>query len=222
MAFAGQAVISMTSPVPQTEIHYTLDGSEPTVGSALYTGPITVAATTMVSALAVRPGATDNHLATRTVTKMDLLDAIPEGTLATGLQCRYYEGEWRRLPDFDTIPAVNSFTAETVAIPETARDEDYGLVFQGFVRVPADGVYAFSINSDDGSRLAVADTLLVDNDGLHGDFEKTGLIGLKAGYHPLSVYMFQCKGGEALGVSVAGPSLPKQPIPSSMLYHKQE
>jgi hypothetical protein len=109
-----------------------------------------------------------------------------------------------------------------VAIPESARDEDYGLTFHGFVKVPADGIYAFSLASDDGSRLYVADSLLVDNDGLHGEYEMTGLVGLKAGVYPIAVEMFQGKGGEALKLSVAGPGLSKQAVPASMLFHETE
>jgi len=218
-AFAGQATLSMSSPIPATSIHYTLDGTEPTSNSARYASPITVAATTNAKARAFRPGFNNAHVTSRTVTKLNLLDAAEVESIAGGLKCRYYEGEWERLPGFDTLEVAGAFVADTIAIPQTARDEDYGLAFDGFVQVPSDGVYAFSISSDDGSRLYVADTLLVDNDGLHGDYELTGRIGLKAGFHRLTAHMFQCKGGEALMVTVAGPSVRKQSIPAAMLFH---
>lgn len=48
-----------------------------------------------------------------------------------------------------------------------------------------------------------------------------GLIGLKAGYHRITAYMFQCKGGEALGISVTEASLPKQAILAAMLFHEE-
>jgi alpha-mannosidase len=218
-AFAGQATVSLSSPIPEADIYYTLDGTTPTEASLPYREPITVASTTTINARAIEAGFNDDYVASKKVMKMELLDASPVEGLINGVNCRYYEGEWERLPDFDTLKVVNTFIAESVSIPEVARDEDYGLVFMGYVKVPADGVYAFSINSDDGSRLFIADTLLVDNDGLHGDSEETGMIGLRTGYYPFKAIMFQCKGGEALGVSVAGPSLPKQTIPASMLYH---
>ncbi|MEW5924957.1 MAG: glycoside hydrolase family 38 C-terminal domain-containing protein, partial [Candidatus Zixiibacteriota bacterium] len=225
-AFAGQAIISINSPIPGSTIHYTLDGSEPTDASALYAGPITVSASTTVNARAFKNGFNNDYVAAKTVNKLELRDAMDIADLTNGLECKYYEAEWERLPDFDSAEAVDTFVvdtfiADTIAIPERARDEDYGLTFKGYVKVPVDGVYAFSINSDDGSRLFVCDTMLVDNDGLHSDYEMTGLIGLKAGYHPITALMFQCKGGKALGSSITGPSLPKQPIPAEMLYHKK-
>ena len=220
-AFAGSSEISMSSPIPGATIHYTLDGTEPTITSSLYTEPITVTSTTTIKALATKEGSIDNHVTAKTVAKIQLRDAIAVEGLSAGLNCSYFEGEWERLPDFDSLETISAFVADTIAIPETARDEDYGLVFRGYVKVPYDGVYAFSISSDDGSRLLVSDTLLVDNDGLHGDYEMTGLIGLKAGYHRIIAYMFQCKGGEALSASVAGPSLPKQHISADMLYRER-
>ncbi len=220
-AFAGRSRITMSSPVPNTTIYYTLDGTEPGAGSLRYTQPINVTRTTTIKARGVKAGFNDSHVSEMTVTKLTLRDAVEIGEVAAGLHCRYYEGSWSRLPDFDTLRVDNTFTVEAVAVPERARDEDYGLTMHGFVKVPADGVYSFSINSDDGSRLLIGDTLLVDNDGLHGDFERSGLIGLKMGFHPLTVHMFQCKGGEALGLSLAGPALPKQSIPAAMLYHRK-
>jgi hypothetical protein len=151
---------------------------------------------------------------------LSLRDAERVGELAPGLTGRYFEGEkWDRLPGFDTLGVQASFTADSIGIPDLARDEDYGLTFRGYVSVPTDGVYEFAISSDDGSRLYISDTLLVDNDGLHGDGEISGLIGLKAGYHRIAIDMFQCKGGEALAVTVAGPTMRKQPIPAEMLRH---
>lgn len=220
-SFAGASTFTLSSPIPATTIYYTLDGSQPTVSSAVYKEPIIVYETSTINARAAKEGYNNEYIASKTVTKIGLKDAMPVESLENGLTCKYYEQEWEKLPDFDSVKYVKTFTADTIAIPEITREEDYGLTFDGYVKIPADGVYAFSINSDDGSRLIVDDTLLVDNDGLHGDYEMTGIIGLKAGYHKFTALMFQCKGGEALGASIAGPSLSKQNIPAEMFYHKK-
>lgn len=220
-SFAGMSKIRLTSPIPASTIYYTLDGSKPTASSALYSDPITVNSTTTINARAIAANYNNDYMASKTVYKIGLRDAVEVGDLVNGLACNYYETEWEKMPDFDSAEVISSFIAETVNIPETARDEDYGLTFEGYLFVPADGVYALSINSDDGSRLIVSDTLLVDNDGLHGDYEMTGIIGLKAGYHKYIAQMFQCKGGEALGASIEGPTLEKQNIPANLFFHKK-
>ncbi|HPM37755.1 MAG TPA: glycoside hydrolase family 38 C-terminal domain-containing protein [candidate division Zixibacteria bacterium] len=217
-AFAGRCRLTLSSPTPGAAIYYTLDGTEPSVRSARYTAPVAVDRTTTLRARAVRDGYDNSYVAERTVHRLELRAPVSVEGLAAGLTARYYEGEWERLPRFDTLTAAAEFTAETVALPPLARQEDFGLLFEGYIRVPADGMYAFSINSDDGSRLYVADTLVVDNDGLHGDTELSGLIGLKAGLHRFTVQMFQGKGGSGLGVSIAGPSLAKQALPAGWLW----
>jgi len=222
VAFAYTSTITLSSPVPNTNIYYTLDGSEPTGNSLRYSKPITVNSTSTIKARGINPEKDDHYVASMSVNQIGLYEPIKVEDVFPGLACKYYEGEWESLPNFDTMAVAKSLVADTVSIPEFARDEDYGLTFKGVIKVPIDGVYAFSINSDDGSRLFVADSLVVDNDGLHGDSEITGLIGLKSGYHSISAYMFQCKGGEALGMSIAGPSLAKQIVSVSMLYHGKD
>ena len=70
----------------------------------------------------------------------------------------------------------------------------YGLVMRGYVQIPSEGLYEFGLSSDDGSVLWIGDSLVVDNDGLHGSGEIPGQIALKAGLHPITIKMFQCKG----------------------------
>lgn len=55
LSISGDTV-SMTCSTPDAEIHYTLDGSEPTAGSARYTAPVPVSKGTTVRACAVRSG----------------------------------------------------------------------------------------------------------------------------------------------------------------------
>src|SRR5690606_31449281 len=52
------------------------------------------------------------------------------------------------------------------------------------------GTYEFRLTSDDGSRLVIDDTEVIDNDGLHGAESKDGSIALEPGYHDLRVEFF--------------------------------
>ncbi|MFD2793072.1 family 16 glycoside hydrolase [Promicromonospora vindobonensis] len=56
--------------------------------------------------------------------------------------------------------------------------------------VPSAGNYEFRLTSDDGSRLSIDDTVVVDHDGLHGESSKEGTIALDAGFHDLRVEYF--------------------------------
>ena len=83
--------------------------------------------------------------------------------------------------------------------------------------VPAAGQYTFYTNSDDGSKLYIGSTLVVDNDGLHCLQERMGTIGLQAGTHALTVAFLQGGGDQNLTVSYQGPTLDKQPVAATAL-----
>lgn len=145
----------------------------------------------------------------------------PENPLLTtaGLDYKYYEGNWSALPDFNTLTAVKTGTVTTFDLTPRNINDQFGFSFTGFINVPTDGQYTFYTASDDGSKLFIGSTQVVNNDGLHGaGTEVSGTIGLKAGKHALTVNYFEQGGGEQITVSYAGPGITKQIVPSSVLF----
>jgi alpha-mannosidase len=219
--FIESVRVELAADEKNTDIFYTLDGSEPDRGSTQYTGAFEIADDTTVAARALRGGVLDDRVTRATFTFTQPRPPTPEPPdLVAGLDYRYYEGEWDGLPDFDALTPADSGTTTTFDISPGQRDECYGLVLTGLVRVPGDGVYTFYAASDDGSRVYVGDAEVVDNDGLHGRRERFGRIALAEGLHPISVVYFQRGGGAALEISYQGPGVPKQPIPSEALFHR--
>jgi subtilisin family serine protease len=130
----------------------------------------------------------------------------------------------QQLPNFGALTPYASDHVANVNYPSTdgnfatsGRADQVGAVFHGYVSVPAAGFYTFYTNSDDGSRLYIGDTLVVDDDGLHGMQERSGTIALKAGLHAVRVEFFENGGGAGVIASVSAPGLPKQVIAASML-----
>ena len=218
ITFLDSTVVSLSTPICGAKIHYTADGSTPSPQSSAYVMPLTLKQTTTLKAAAFLDGA-ENHISSVTFRKLIPREPDRVDSAAAGLGCRYYEGSWSKLPDFDSLKIVKEAVVDTIAIPPFAQKEDYGLVFTGYIRVPRDGLYTFYINSDDGSALKVGDSLYIDNDGIHGGQELSAEIAIKTGLHPIVVRMFQAKGGQALDVFVEGPDLKKQAIPRDMMFH---
>src|SRR6202030_3035457 len=54
--FTGTLSVTVTDSTAGASIYYTLDGSTPTVASTLYTGPISVASTETITAIASATG----------------------------------------------------------------------------------------------------------------------------------------------------------------------
>ena len=101
----------------------------------------------------------------------------------------------------------------------SVREQDDGFAFRftGYIRVLTAGDYIFYTASDDGSKLYIGDTVVVNNDGPHGVEEKSGIIGFRAGYHPITVTMFHGGGNEVLEVRYEGPGIIKTLIPDNVL-----
>lgn len=149
----------------------------------------------------------------------------PTGTVP-GVNVRYYALDTTpsTMPDYAALApyaaaSVNSINYATTTgnFATSGRADNVGAVFKGFVNVPATGAFTFFTNSDDGSKLFIGDQLVVNNDGVHGAQERSGVIALAAGKHALRVEFFEGTGSTSLNASYQGPGVSKQNIPNSAL-----
>ena len=134
-----------------------------------------------------------------------------------GVRYSYYEGNWLKLPNFDLLTPVKQGTSATFTNSPMNRDYQYGFRFQSTIEVPVTGDYTFYLGSDDGSRLKIGNTTVVDNDGLHPFAVRQGTIQLDAGRHAITVEFFESGGQDRLTVEYSGPGINRQIIPASAL-----
>jgi alpha-N-arabinofuranosidase len=134
-----------------------------------------------------------------------------------GIKTAIYEGDWNMLPNFDKLNPVSSSVTEQITLPEGML-QNYGVKYEGYIKVLKDNLYTFFINNDDGAVLYINDEPIINNDGLHAPEEMSNSVILKEGYHKIKVVFFQKGGGQALDVSIEGPGLPKQVMPKEMLF----
>ena len=163
--FTDEVEVALSSRTPGVEIRYTTDGRDPTPQSPHYRGPLKLTSSAVVKARAYRAGVTENppqlsgtHA---TVASTAMFDKVPileaEKYLKTkpGLQCRYWEDDWKKLwlgidelpPratglaadlwDFSLVPADN----RPLGARPAPRARYYALEYSGYLDVPADGVY---------------------------------------------------------------------------------
>jgi mono/diheme cytochrome c family protein len=125
------------------------------------------------------------------------------------LEYRFYRDHWERLPDFDQIKpeTVGTIDGGRFDIGPATRETDFGFVFTGMLKVPADGEYTFVVDSDDGSRLSIAGQTVLHYDGIHstGSPRRT-TVPLKQGLTPIRLEYFQAEGGRGLSVAWSGPT----------------
>ena len=109
--------------------------------------------------------------------------------------------EW--MPDFNKLTPVYTFITPNLDVP--TRDytqgfptpdmqavvENFAIRFRGELAVDTPGLYHFGLYSDDGSKLYINGTLVVNNDGIHAAKGEHGSITLTAGTHPVEIHYFQ-------------------------------
>ncbi len=216
-AFTDQLEVTLSSPNPGAGIRYTLDGGEPAADSTLYDGPFVITEETQLRARAFAAGLDSSFVARADFRKLEPSPALAERTVEPGLESRYYEGDWKELPNFGDIEPERTVVLPTVLIPEYARDVNFGVTLNGYLRIPEVGVYTIGLNSDDGSRLLLDGEEVISNDGLHGSREIRAELALAPGLHSLEIEYFQDGVDAVLELWWSGPGIERQQVPADAL-----
>ena len=109
------------------------------------------------------------------------------------LQKQYLGG----IPDFENLNAIKCGISNNFDLSFKSRDTLFAVVFTGYINIKQTAVYSYILKSDDGSRLFIDGSLIIDNDGLGSKF-KSALIGLEKGFHTIRLEYIQAKGGASL------------------------
>ena len=135
--------------------------------------------------------------------EVDIVRA-PENPVGTevGLNFEYYEDEWTTLPDFDNLTEVAFGPVSDFDLSVRQKDAAFGLRYTGFLEIPGDAEYTFTLESSNGAKLYLGDALIVDNDGLSevGN-SSAGTLRLGAGTHAITLDYFKAA-ASAGGLSV--------------------
>jgi hypothetical protein len=177
----------------------------------------------VIRAAVCRPWAVSVRTTTRKYEKLVPLEPENPSGLVPGINYAVYLTtgmEWESLPDFDALKPDAIGATGYFDLGVAPRPDRYGLAFNGYLDVPRDGLYKFTIASDDGSRIYLGDRMVADCDGLHQKIERSGEAALKAGKHAIRVLFMQGAGDAVLDVMWEGPGVAKQPIPPGALWRK--
>lgn len=209
-------LVSIANP-SKSELRYTTDGTAPTAKSARYRAPFAISGSCTVSARLFANGKPVSEIGTRTFRKVSPQAASNITSLEPGLILNLVSGPFEKCAQVLSASTKETLTHTSLGLPKQGEAENIGLVYSGYFKVPSDGVYAFSMTSDDGSTLEISDQMVIDNDGLHSATEKQGVVALAAGWHPIRVVWFNRTGGYELRVVCGKAGDKLKPIPTSDL-----
>ena len=112
-------------------------------------------------------------------------------------------GPIHQMPDFDLLTPVYTFVTANLDVSDRVYTEgfptpemqyvveDFAIRFRGELAIDTPGLYHFGLYSDDGAKLYINGTLVVDNDGIHGAKGEKGIITLTTGMYPVEIHYFQ-------------------------------
>jgi hypothetical protein len=218
LIFTETFVTELINYRPGGKIYYTTDGSEPTVKSNLYTGPLKLSESSTIKAFTKWDDA-QSRIESYRIEKKVVMPSVNVEKPKPGLKASIYEEKLTILPDFNSLKPARTKTVSGVIHTVAAKDSFYGIVFEGYILIPADGIYGLFINSDDGSKMILDESEIIVNDGIHGMREEGKYFPLGKGYHKLRIEYFQAEGGVGLEFLVEAPGQKKSIVPASWLYY---
>jgi hypothetical protein len=217
--FKNSTVVTLGCDTPGAEIFYTLDGTVPDVKSMKYEKPFTINKSSELKVIAYKQGLERSLPVTWKFEKAKYKPSVKTGTLKRGLEYGYFERFFVTTADLDKEKPLKTGVIDKFTIENAGRSNYFGYLFDGYIRVPADDIYIFYLNSNDGSRLYIDGIELMENDGNHGSVEEEGRIALKKGYHRITLKYMQCGGGKSLKVSWQREGGKKREIGPEVLFH---
>lgn len=127
-------------------------------------------------------------------------------------------------PTLKRVDKTIEFRSTGPTFPGTKLDNHFAIRWTGVIKIPQDGKYTFSLESDDGSRLLIDGKTVVDNGGLHEMQEQSESVELKAGEHELRIDYFENEndGGAGCVLCWKSKDLARVVVPASALFHKGE
>ena len=213
--FIGEKKVEITCLDPSASIHYTTDGSIPTLESPKYNGNLVLTETTDLTLRVFRPTGKRSDIVKAYFEKTEYIPATTAAPSNPGLKATWHDFKGKTCAEIASAPVKKTYRVEDVTIPRDVKSYIIGLTYKGYINIPEDGIYSFYLSSDDGSMLYIDGKQVIDNDGLHAPGEVTGQAALKQGYHPIEVQYFD-HGGGSINLKVCGND--GKEIPFTYLY----
>ncbi|MGD7654590.1 MAG: sulfatase-like hydrolase/transferase [Verrucomicrobiales bacterium] len=149
------------------------------------------------------------------------IPAAGPAVVENGLGYKTFAGLWPWVPEFEDMTPLASGTSDKgpdlAVLPVT--DQDGGILFEGFIEIPSEGEWTFSLTSDSGCFLRLHDVMVVDDDFHHDGSTTSGSALLSAGLHPIRLYYVNGADAQpALDFTWSGPGVAAESVPATALF----
>jgi hexosaminidase len=217
--FVKETMFDVENPLPGMSVHYTMDGSIPTINSPKLETALKIDKPLEVKFALFSPSGARGDIYTVNYKQMPMAKpAKVNGKLSNGLVCSFYDGMFKSTANIKAEKDKEVIVSNLV-VPKEFATAAFALKYRGYIKVPATGIYSFFFTCDDGGKLYIANRTTVDNDGLHSAIEKSGQAALSKGIHPFALDFVEGGGGFTLKLQYSFNGSAIQDIPDSWFVH---
>ncbi len=148
--------------------------------------------------------------------------ASVEGLKMTpGVRWTTHEGQFPWVSDLSSVSATQRGTKSGIDLDNMGLNQGMACL-EGYINIPKEGAYQFSMNSNGSSILRLHEALLLDRsypDKPALQLPLSTVVNLKAGYHPFQIFYHTSKGKPSLDWTWQSAEIIQQPIPPTALFH---
>nr|WP_295673742.1 family 20 glycosylhydrolase [uncultured Mucilaginibacter sp.] len=224
IVFGTKLNVYLKPSVAGAKVYYTIDGYDPRETDIAYTTPIAYDVPPdqyrELKTIVITPTGKRSIITRETMYNKMPLPAVNFTGNVKGMKYTLLTGEFTAIDQLKGAPVIdtgNVLTFNTSAFKKNIKG--FGVIYEGFIRIDADGVYGFSLASANGSQLLIDNQPVVDNDGKHSVFEQGGAVPLLKGFHRVTVKYFDSANSGLLRVMMTIPGKPKGEISPDMMFN---
>jgi len=224
MIIGAQFTMTPKSVVPGAKIVYTLNGRDPLDTDLGYESPIIfnipAGEKRTFKTVVITPSGRRSLPTSTVMYNQAPIAAVNYTGNSQGLKFTLIKGNFTSPDQLDYAPTDTTGITKTLETAEFRKTRpNSGVVFEGYISIPADGVYNFSTTTYNDTQLFIDDNKLAENEGA---------ISLLKGYHKIKIKSFYTapapgarrRGNPAIRVyMIATGTMDKKLVTADMLYN---
>ncbi len=200
----SRTTVTLKPLVEGATIYYTTDGSEPTLNSTRYTGPVALhlrREPVIIKCIVVTASGRKSSVYSASYLRRDYKAASNATPTNKGATFSAYFRAFKQAKQISGTADSSGVQSSFDIRPFLSKDA-FSLAYEGYLKVDSDAIYEFNLKCDDGAVLYVDDELELDNDGEHAPLDKTAILPLRKGFHKVKLLYFNAGGGAELNLGV--------------------
>jgi predicted phosphodiesterase len=217
--FKDQTRIVMEPGLEGLKLVYTLDGSEPTRDSKVYSGSITLKESSIFKTKAYNQAGKSSRTVSKEFVKTEPLSAIRVKSPQRGWRYTLYEGNWGadKKAYFSSAKKLKEGILSILKLDDVqVGDEYWGIDVSGYLKVPETGTYTFYGYGSRGLYISIDGQLIIERE--HEQQEVVQMV-LEKGFHKVSIRSLQRNWRKALGFGYWNEGTGRTPFTPFELWH---